>query len=34
MVDNIEVNTQNSIRIESRVGMSYVDSLEIGNDGK
>ena len=32
MVDNIEVNTQNSIRIESRVGMIYVDPLETGND--
>ena len=32
MVDNIEVNTQNSIRIESRVGTIYVDPLEIGND--
>ena len=32
MVDNIEVNTQNSIRIESRVGTIYVDPLEISND--
>ena len=32
MVDNIEVNTQNSIRIESRVGTIYIDPLEIGND--
>ena len=32
MVDNIEVNTQNSIRIESRVGTIYVDPLEIGDD--
>ena len=32
MVDNIEVNTQNSIRIELRVGTIYVDPLEIGND--
>ena len=32
MVENIEVNTQNSIRIESRVGTIYVDPLEIGND--
>lgn len=32
MVDNIEVNTQNSIRIESRVGAIYVDPLEIDND--
>ena len=28
----VEVNTQNSIRIESRVGTIYVDPLEIGND--
>ena len=34
MVENIEVNTQNSIRIASRVGMIYVDPLEIGNDAK
>ena len=32
MVENIEVNTQNSIRIESRVGTIYVDPLEIGGD--
>ena len=32
MVENIEVNTQNSIRIESRVGTIYVDPLEIDND--
>ena len=32
MVDNIEVNTQNSIRIASRVGTIYVDPLEIGDD--
>ena len=32
MADNIEVNTQNSIRIEARVGMIYVDPLEISND--
>ena len=32
MVENIEVNTQNSIRIVSRVGKIYVDPLEIGND--
>ena len=32
MVDNIEVNTQNNIRIELRVGTIYVDPLEIGND--
>ena len=27
MVDNIEVNTQNSIRIESRVGLSMLIRL-------
>ena len=32
MVDNLEVNTHNSITIESRVGTIYVDPLEIGND--
>ena len=32
MVDNIEVNTQNSIRIVSRVGTIYVDPLEIFDD--
>lgn len=32
MVDNIEVNTQNSIRIESRVGTIYIDPLEIADD--
>ena len=32
MVENIEVNTQNSIRITSRVGTIYVDPLEIAND--
>ena len=32
MVENIEVNTQNSIRIASRVGTIYVDPLEIDND--
>lgn len=32
MVDNIEVNTQNSIRIASRVGVIYVDPLEISDD--
>ena len=32
MVENIELNTQNSIRIVSRVGKIYVDPLEIGND--
>lgn len=32
MVDNIEVNTQNSIRIASRVGTIYIDPLEIGDD--
>ena len=29
MVDNIEVNTQNSIRIASRVGIIYIDPLAI-----
>ena len=29
MVDNITVNTQNSIRITSRVGVIYIDPLEI-----
>ena len=29
MIENIEVNTQNSIRIASRVGVIYVDPLEI-----
>ena len=32
MVDNITVNTQNSIRIASRVGMIYVDPLGINDD--
>ena len=32
MIDNIEVNTQNSIRIASRVGVIYVDPLEISDD--
>ena len=32
MVDSIEVNTQNSIRIASRVGVIYVDPLEISDD--
>ena len=32
MVDNITVNTQNSIRIASRVGMIYVDPLGIHDD--
>ena len=32
MVDNITVNTQNSIKIASRVGMIYVDPLGISND--
>ena len=31
-MENIEVNTQNSIRITSRVGTLYVDPLEIAND--
>ena len=29
--DNIEVNTQNSIRISSDVGIIYIDPLNIGN---
>jgi len=29
MIDNIEVNTQNSIRIASREGVIYIDPLEI-----
>ena len=32
MVDNITVNTQNSIRITSRVGVIYIDPLEIPDD--
>lgn len=32
MVDNIEVNTQNSIRIVSRVGIIYVDPLAINDE--
>jgi len=32
MIDNIEVNTQNSIRIASRVGVIYVDPLEIPDE--
>ena len=32
MIENIEVNTQNSIRIASRVGVIYVDPLEISDD--
>ena len=32
MIENIEVNTQNSIRIASRVGVIYVDPLEIPDD--
>lgn len=32
MVDNIEVNTQNSIRIASRVGIIYVDPLAINDE--
>ena len=31
MVDNIEVNTQNSIRIASRVGIIYIDPLAIND---
>ena len=32
MIDNIEVNIQNSIRITSRVGVIYVDPLEIPDE--
>lgn len=32
MVDNIEVNTQNSIRIASRVGIIYIDPLTINDE--
>ena len=32
MIENIEVNTQNSIRIASRVGVIYVDPLEIPDE--
>ena len=32
MVDNITVNTQNSIRITSKVGVIYIDPLEIPDD--
>ncbi len=32
MVDNIKVNTQNSIRIASRVGVIYADPLGISGD--
>ena len=32
MVDNITVNTQNSIWITSRVGVIYIDPLEIPDD--
>ncbi len=32
MVDNITVNTQNSIRITSRVGVIYIDPLEIPDE--
>lgn len=32
MIENIEVNIQNSIRIASRVGVIYVDPLEISDD--
>ncbi len=32
MIDNITVNTQNSIRITSRVGVIYIDPLEIPDD--
>lgn len=32
MIDNIEVNTQNSIRISSRVGVIYIDPLDISDE--
>ena len=32
MIENIEVNTQNSIRIASRVGAIYVDPLDISEE--
>ena len=32
MIENIEVNTQNSIRIVSRVGVIYIDPLEIPDE--
>ena len=32
MIENIEVNTQNSIRIASRVGVIYVDPLDIPDE--
>ena len=32
MIENIEVNIQNSIRITSRVGVIYVDPLEIPDE--
>ena len=32
MIENIEVNTQNSIRVSSRVGVIYVDPLEISDE--
>ena len=34
MVDNIEVNTQNSIRTASRVGIIYIDPLAINDVGR
>ena len=34
MVDNIEVNTQNSIRIASRLGIIYIDPLAINDVGR
>lgn len=32
MIENIEVNTQNSIRIAASVGVIYVDPLEIPDE--
>ena len=32
MINNIEVNTQNSIRVRSRVGAIYIDPLEIPDE--
>ena len=33
-IENIEVNKQNSIRIAARVGVIYVDPLEIAEECK
>ena len=32
MIDNITVNTQNSIRISSKAGAIYIDPLEIADE--